>query len=142
MVTIDTFPREDVVTADPDTTVADLASRMADETVGSIVITDDDDRPIGIVTDRNLTIEVLAEGQDPSSVVAEDVMTDDPVTADSDAEIFDVLTDMVDAEIRRIPAVDEDGAVTGIVTFDDFIVLLARELDKPAAIVEAESPPY
>lgn len=138
---IDTFPREDVVTADPSTTAADLASRMADGDVGSIVITDDN-RPVGIVTDRNLTIEVLATGDDPASVSAEDVMVDDPVTADADDEIFDVLTAMSDAEVRRIPAVDENGEITGIVSFDDFVALFALELGKLGDIVGAESPSY
>lgn len=138
---IDTFPREDVVTADPDATVDDLAARMADEEVGSIVITDDD-RPVGIVTDRNLTVEVLAAGADPASVSAEDVMSEDPVTADADDEIFDVLTAMADAEVRRVPAVDENGEIAGIVTFDDFVALFAIELGKLGDIVGAESPPY
>lgn len=141
MVEIDTFPREEVVTADPSTTVDDLASRMADEEVGSIVITEDD-RPVGIVTDRNLTVEVLATGEDPSSVTTEDVMTDDPVTADADDEIFDILTAMADAEVRRVPAVDENGEITGIVSFDDFVALFAIELGKLGDIVAAESPSY
>ncbi len=141
MVDIDTFPREDVVTADPDTTVADLASRMAEEGVGSIVITENN-QPIGMVTDRNLTVEVLATGEDPSSVSAEEVMTDDPVTADADDEIFDVLTAMADAEVRRVPAVDENGEIAGIVTFDDFVALFALELGKLGDIVAVESPSY
>lgn len=141
MVDIRTFPRGDVVAAERDTTAADLASRMAEEGVGSIVITEDD-RPIGIVTDRDLTVEVLAGGEDPSSVTAEDVMSEDPVTADLDAGIFEVLSRMEEAEVRRVPAVDDDGKVVGIVSFDDFVALFGRELEKLGNIAEAESPAY
>jgi CBS domain-containing protein len=141
MVDIRTFPRSDVVTADPDVTAADLASRMDEEGVGSIVITEDD-RLVGIVTDRDLTVGVLAAGEDPSSVSAADLMSEDVVTANLDAGIFDVLSRMEEAEVRRVPAVDEDGKVVGIVTFDDFVALFGRELEKLGNIAEAESPSY
>ena len=141
MVDIRTFPRGDVVAADPETTAADLASRMAEEDVGSIVITEDD-RPVGIVTDRDLTVGVLAGGEDPTSVTAEEVMSEDLVTAELDAGIFEVLSRMEEREVRRVPAVDEDGKVVGIVSFDDFVALFARELEKLGSIAEAESPDY
>ncbi|WP_336343114.1 CBS domain-containing protein [Halalkalicoccus ordinarius] len=141
MVDIRTFPRGEVVAAERDTTAADLASRMAEEGVGSIVITEDD-QPIGIVTDRDLTVEVLAGGEDPTSVTAEDVMTEDPVTADLEAGIFEVLSRMEEAAVRRVPAVDDDGKVVGIVSFDDFVALFGRELEKLGNIAEAESPAY
>lgn len=141
MVDIRTFPRGDVVTADPDATADDLASRMDEEGVGSIVITDDD-RPVGIVTDRDLTVGVLAAGEDPSSVSAEEVMSEEIVTAGLDAGIFEVLSRMEEAEVRRVPAVDEDGKVVGIVSYDDFVALFGRELEKLGHIAEAESPAY
>jgi CBS domain-containing protein len=141
MVDIRTFPRGDVVAAGPETTADELASRMDEEGVGSIVITEDD-RPVGIVTDRDLAVGVLAAGEDPSSVTAEEVMSEDPVTADLDAGIFEVLSRMEEREVRRVPAIDEDGKVVGIVTFDDFVALFARELEKLGNIAEAESPAY
>jgi signal-transduction protein with cAMP-binding, CBS, and nucleotidyltransferase domain len=141
MVDIRTFPRSAVVAADPDTTADELASRMAEEGVGSIVVTEDDS-PVGIVTDRDLTVEVLATGEDPTSVTAEEVMSEEVVTAELDAGIFDVLSRMEEAEVRRVPAVDEDGKVVGIVSYDDFVALFARELAKLGSIAEAESPAY
>ena len=69
-------------------------------------------------------------------------MTNDPVTVGTDSGIFDVLRAMRDAEVRRIPAVDEAGRLDGIVTFDDFVVLLAREFTHLGDVVEAEIPPY
>lgn len=141
MVDIDTFPRGDVVTADPETTAADLASRMAEEGVGSIVIVDDG-RPTGIVTDRDLTLEVLAAEEDPSSVTAADVGSEDVVTVEESAGIFDVLSRMEESEVRRVPAVDEDGQVTALVTYDDFVALFGREVGKLGRVAEAESPSY
>jgi CBS domain-containing protein len=141
MPEIKSIVREQIVSASPETPLTELAKLMATENVGSVVIVEDD-RPRGIVTDRDITVEVVAREQDAASMTAEDVMTEDPVTVDADSGIFDVLRAMNDANVRRIPAVDSDGRVTGIVTFDDFVVLLGRELRLLGDVVEAEIPPY
>lgn len=133
--------RERVVNAAPDTPVVELAQRMEDEDVGSVVIVEDD-RPRGIVTDRDVAIEVVAHGRDHAELTAEDVMTEDLVTVDEDDGIFDVLRTMEEASVRRIPAVDSDGGLAGIVSFDDFVILLGRELKLLGDVAEAESPPY
>lgn len=114
---------------------------MRRESVGSVVV-ERDDEPVGIVTDRDLALKVLGPGLDPEETPAGDVMTEDVVTVDAEAGIFEVLTKMSDAAVRRIPAVDADGNLAGIVTFDDFVALLGRELKKLGDIVEVESPPY
>jgi CBS domain-containing protein len=75
-------------------------------------------------------------------VTAEEVMSEEVVTAELDAGIFEVLSRMEEAEVRRVPAVDEDGKVVGIVSFDDFVALFAREFGKLGSIAEAESPAY
>ena len=141
MPDIKTIVREDVVTGSPDESLTELAERMDEETIGSIVIVEDD-RPQGIVTDRDITIEAVSRGADPTELTAADVMSEDLVTVDADSGIFDVLRTMDEAGVRRIPAVDEDGELAGIVTFDDFVVLLGRELELLGDVVEAEIPPY
>lgn len=141
MPMVKSIVREEVVTADPTTSITDLVTLMDDERVGSVVVTDSG-RPVGIVTDRDVAIKVLKQGRDPAQTTAGDVMTEDVVTVDEDAGIFEVLSRMAEGEVRRIPAVDEDGELTGIVTFDDFVDLLGRELRKLGDVVEAESPPY
>lgn len=133
--------REEVVTADPTTPITDLVTTMDEETVGSIVVVEDA-RPVGIVTDRDLALKVLGGELDPAETTARDVMSDEIVTLPVDTGIFDILTQMAEATVRRIPAVDENGDIAGIVTFDDFVVLLGRELTKLGEIVEAEAPPY
>ncbi|WP_225334099.1 CBS domain-containing protein [Halomicrobium urmianum] len=141
MPEIRSIVRENVVTAAPDAPVSDVATLMDEEDVGSVIVVEDD-RPVGIVTDRDVAVKVVARREDPADVTAEDVMTGDVVTVPLDAGIFEVIRTMQDESVRRIPAVDEDGRLAGIVAFDDFVVLLGRELDQLGDVVEAEIPPY
>lgn len=141
MPDVKSIVRERVVSASPDTSLTELAQLMEQESVGSVVIVEDD-RPQGIVTDRDITIEAVAREEDPTTVTAADVMSEDPVTVDMDSGIFDVIRAMNESNVRRIPATDADGHLAGIVTFDDFVVLLGRELKLLSDVVEEEIPPY
>ncbi|NUC74072.1 CBS domain-containing protein [Haloterrigena sp. SYSU A558-1] len=141
MPEIKSIVREQVVSASPDASLTELADLMDDEGVGSVVIVEEE-QPQGIVTDRDITIEAVSRGEDPTSVTAADVMSEDLVTVDVDSGIFDVLRTMEDANVRRVPATDADGNLAGIVAFDDFVVLLGRELKLLGDVVEAEIPPY
>jgi len=130
-----------VETAGADTRVEVLALTMAEEGIGSVVIEREGD-PVGIVTDRDLVIQVIAEGADPAELTAHDVMTPYPEEVREDAGVFDLTNAMAAREVRRMPVVDDDGDIAGIVTLDDLIVLLATELANLAGVIEAESPPY
>ena len=130
--------KEEVVSAGPDAPIADLSRRMREARVGSVVITENGD-PVGIVTDRDLALSALEEGVDASALVARDVMTPDPVTVDVDDRIFEAIDRMSKAGVRRMPVI-ENGQVAGVVTLDDFVRLLSRELEKLASVIEAESP--
>lgn len=137
---IEDLARSDVVTADPDTPVADLASTMADQRVGSIVITDGAS-PVGIVTDRDLAIRVLGEDHDPSGQTAQNVMTEDLRTIDPAAGFYEATNVMAEAGVRRLPVSDGD-TLEGIVTADDLMELLADEHQQFAAVVRAQRPEY
>lgn len=139
-MTLETIVRKDVVTASPDTGVRELATAMREETVGSVVIVEEE-RPVGLVTDRDLTVRILGGDWDPETTTARDVMTSDPVTVPVEAGIFELTEIMEDAEVRRIPVVDGE-RLAGIVTLDDLYRLLVDELDNLGDVVEAESPPY
>lgn len=141
MPEIRSIVREQVVTAPPDVSLSALAQLMDDKDVGSVVIVDDE-APDGIVTDRDITIEAVARGEDPSETTAGDVMSEELVTVDADSGIFDVLRTMAETNVRRIPATDADGQLAGIVAFDDFVILLGRELKLLGDVIEAEIPPY
>lgn len=132
--------REEVVTADPDTSISEVATAMRDGTVGSVVVVEDE-RPIGLVTDRDIAIRVGADGLDPTAMTAEGTMTPSPVTVDAETGLYDLCSTMCDESVRRVP-VTNDGHLVGIVTMDDVTVLLASELRDLATVIEAESPPY
>ena len=141
-MTVEDVARTGVLTAPPDQSVGNLATVMKEENVGSVVIVDDDDSPVGIVTDRDLVLNVLEPREDPSQVTAGDVMADALVTVDPDRGVLDAIEIMHEHSVRRLPIVDSAGAMAGIVTLDDLVRLLAEELETLAAIVESESPPY
>ncbi|WP_101296087.1 CBS domain-containing protein [Halegenticoccus soli] len=151
---IEKLASEDVVSAGPDATVRELAETMFERSVGSVVIVEDNEL-VGIVTDRDLTVELLAgEGnvnlfeteKDLTEITAKDVMTADPVVVNADDELPRVLHHMDQAHARRIPVVD-DGALVGILALDDVVIHLAGEsahvsaqLDNVASIIRSESP--
>jgi CBS domain-containing protein len=133
--------RTGVMTASRDQSAGNLATVMQEETVGSVII-EADDRPVGIVTDRDLVLEVLEPRREASEVTAEEIMTETPVTVRDDAGVFDAIRQMHEESVRRMPVVDGDGLLAGIVTLDDLVVMLSDEMDTLAGIIEAESPPY
>jgi CBS domain-containing protein len=113
---------------------------MEEVGVGSIVI-ETDMELVGIVTDRDLAVGVLAAGHAPDEVTAADIMTETPVTVAADDGILTATNAMAEHAVRRLPVVD-DGKLVGIVTMDDLIVLLVAELHNLGHVVEAESPTY
>ena len=153
---VEEFARSDVVTASPDASIREVARAMVERTVGSVVIVEDDE-PVGIVTDRDLAVRLLAEegdetvvggGRDPADLTAADVMTADPLVVAVGDELPRVLHHMNEAGARRVPVVDEDGSIAGIVALDDVVVHLAGEsthvsaqLDNVAGVIRPESPP-
>ena len=133
--------RDDVVTADAEASVDELASTLKERNVGSVVVTRDDE-PVGIVTDRDLTVRVLAAGIDPTDTTAADVMTEDPCTIDRREGFYRATELMSEHGVRRLPVHDEDGDLVGILTADDLTELLADEMDGVAEIIRAQRPPY
>lgn len=137
---IDDLARSDPVTAPPETPVTELATIMDDETVGSVVITNGE-TPVGIVTDRDLTVRVLGERADPTDQTAEDVMTTDVRTAEPSAGFYEAATLMADHGIRRLPICEGDTLV-GIITADDITELLADEQQHLGDIIRAQRAEY
>jgi CBS domain-containing protein len=137
---IEDLARSDVVTADTDTPVAALATTMEDQEVGSIVITDGD-TPVGIVTDRDLTVRVLGAGIDPAGQTAADVMTEELCLIDRGAGFYEAADLMSEHGIRRLPVQDGESLV-GIITADDLTELLADEQQKLAEVIRGQRPAY
>lgn len=139
-MTVEDLARTDPIAATRKASIAEVARLMRDEQVGSVVI-EEEHRPVGIVTDRDITVKLTAEGKDPQHVTAEDVMTENPVTVQRDAGVFELVETMAENSVRRIPVVDGD-ELYGIVTLDDLDRLLSDERRNLTEVIEAESPPY
>jgi len=129
--------RKDVDVAECDATTHDAAARMLQRT---LVIVDGDRRPVGIVTDRDLTQRVLAKGRDARTTTVTDVMTELPRTVYLDTPIEEALKVMRKYECRRIPVIDEKGRLEGIVALDDILLLLAREFASIQQLLGSETP--
>ncbi|HMB49632.1 CBS domain-containing protein [Natronoarchaeum rubrum] len=139
-MTVDQIAREEVVTATREDGAAAIAERMAEADVGAVVITEGDE-PAGIVTDRQIATTVGADGT-VADLDATDLMTADPVTVGTDAAPFELVQTFSDAGVRRLPVVDGDGALAGIVSLDDLLVLLANEFADVGDVLEAQSPRF
>jgi CBS domain-containing protein len=117
----------DVVTVRPETTVWEIADAMDEHSVGCLVVTSEAGHPLGIVTDRDLVLRVVAPGRDPEKTVARDVMTTPLVTAAHDEGLPRVIELMRTRAIRRVPLL-RDGHVVSIVSLDDILVELSSDL--------------
>ncbi len=111
---------------------------MMREEIGSLVVVDDERFPLGIITDRDLVISVIAGGKNSEEVIVEEVMTKDLVYIDESANIMDILSTLSEYSIRRMP-VTKDGKLIGIVSVDDLIVVIATELSDLAIALSSKS---
>lgn len=128
------------VTAPPDATVKDLAQTMDEDGIGDVIITEHE-HPIGIVTDRDIML-AYARGKDLDAMHARDVMTENPVTIRHDAESVDLPERMAEAKVRRMPVVDDQKRLVGVVTLDDVVAVTGEELKNVATVIEEQSPAY
>ena len=131
----------EVVVVGPDASIAEAAKLMREHHVGDIVVVEQrtpEPVPVGILTDRDIVIEVLAAEVAPQSVAVRDVMSNSLVTAREDEELLDVVGRMRLSGVRRIPVVNQQGGLEGILTVDDVLELLAEQINGLAALVKVE----
>ena len=131
---------DDVVTTAPDATVGDVADQLESEKVGSVVVAEDDE-PVGIVTDRDIALEIN-QTDDVASQSVEAVMTEDPATLREDEPGMEISRAIDENNVRRIPVVDENDKLAGIVTLDDLVATIGEELDNVSETIESQSPDY
>ena len=117
----------DVQTIRPDQRVQEAASFMLSADAGSIPVTDGD-RLIGMITDRDIAVRGVAKGHGPDTPVRE-LMTDDVICAREDDDVDDVASKMSEAQVRRLPVIDDNERLCGIVSLGD----LSRDADEDAA---------
>ncbi len=116
-----------VVVASEDEFVIDIARKLRDAKVGCVIVTRDK-HPVGIVTDRDIAIRVVAEGLDPSKTHVSEILTYDPCLVRVDDGIETAVARIRKHGVRRLPIVDNQGALIGMVTADDLMILLGREV--------------
>jgi CBS domain-containing protein len=128
----------EVCSVSPEATVQEAALRMKEEEVGSLVVIQGE-RPAGFLTDRDLALRVLAEGRSPDTPVHE-VMSQPVHTVPAEAGIVEPLQLMRDKQIRRLPLVDGEGKLCGILSLDDYMMLLGKAGSLAGDIVRSGSP--
>ena len=126
------FCNRNVVCATGDTTIVEAAHLMRSNHVGDVIVVDragkEPRRPIGIVTDRDIVIEVIAAGLDPELVKLADLLLRPLVTVDERTGYAETIRVMTANGVRRMPVVNEAGVLVGIITLDDVLHQLAIPL--------------
>jgi CBS domain-containing protein len=135
------FCRKTGAIIQPTQRVAEAAQRMRDEHLGAIVVVQDDLRPVGMVTDRDLVTRLVAERKEAAVVPVSDVMSPGPAVARVEDSLDQTLFAFKKHGVRRLPIVDGQGRVAGLVSLDDVLVLLSAELDQTAAAVRENQGP-
>lgn len=132
------------VTVGPSAGLAVAARLMRDEHIGYLVVVEPErstgpgGAPIGVITDRDIVVAVVAREADPCALRVGDVMARDPVVARNDASLESVSRLMRDHGIRRLPVVDAYGRACGVVSMDDILEVLAQELSDVATLIRNE----
>lgn len=141
-MTVDDLCVHSVVSVERDTPLAQCAKIMHDDHVGSLIVTEtrggNRQVPVGILTDRDITIEVVAFSLDPATITAGDIMAQPLVTAQSGEDIMSVLARMREKGVRRVPIVASDGSLTGILSADNIWEMLAQEVDALVRVMKSE----
>jgi len=131
----------EVITIQRDETVLEAAKLMRQYHVGAVIVVDKrNDRliPVGIVTDRDLVVEVLATELDQTVITVGDIMAPEVFTIKENTDTPEAIQFMRRKTIRRTPIVDEDGELVGIIALDDVMELLSTELLDVAKLIRYE----
>jgi CBS domain-containing protein len=125
-----------VVTASIRMTIAEAARAMRAKNVGALVVVNAG-RPVGVLTDRDIVMNVVAQGKDPDVARVGDLMRRKPAVLRADAGLLDAAQMFARTGVRRLPVVDRRGELTGIIAIDDLVILLGNEMGHVAAALAA-----
>ena len=132
--------RKDVVTVKPGTLVKEVTKLMEEKNIGSVIITDDKEM-FGIITDRDIALGIVNKDMNPQQTTVDELMTHNFVLVlREDIGLFEALEQVKKSAVRRFPVVGIDGNLKGIITIDDIITLLSKEMADVASIIENEGP--
>ena len=131
----------EVVITKPETEIRAAAKLMRECHVGDLVVVehkDNENIPVGILTDRDLVVEVLALDLNPETVTVADIMSFEPVTVSVEAGLFEALEQMRAKGIRRLLVVNKRGGLEGILTADDVLELMGEAVGDLLALIKRE----
>ena len=130
-MTIGTICNREVITVQRDATVLHAAVLMRQYHVGDVVVIENRKNktvPIGIVTDRDIVVELVATELDCKVITVGDIIITKLIVVKDSAGVFEAIQLMANKGVRRLPVVDDDGGLVGIITLDDLLLLLSKEL--------------
>jgi len=131
----------EVVIAEKDMEILETARLMRKHHVGDLVIVDKRNGttvPVGILTDRDLVVEVMAQEVPPGEITAADVMSLEVQTVHEEEGIWETLERMRDLGVRRMPVIDQDGSLVGLVAMDDLLELFTEAMDNMTRLIKGE----
>lgn len=131
----------EVVIAQSNISTLEAAKLMRQHHVGDVLVVEDRNGvrvPVGIVTDRDLVVEIMAPELDQMVITVGDIMAPDLVTVKENTGVFEAIQYMRAKGVRRLPVVDGSGGLVGILTLDDLLELLGEELLALAKLVRHE----
>ena len=140
-MSIGTFCNRDVVIVEQSCTILEASRLMRQHHVGSLIVVASEDgisRPLAVITDRDLVVEVLAANLLPEAVRIGEVVTETLCSVRESEGVFETMRLMRERGVRRVPVVDERGALQGIVTVDDLLALLAEEMNELSRLITRE----
>lgn len=122
-----------------DTPLCDVAKLMRDHDCGQIPVIDAAGRPVGVVTDRDIVVRLLADGRDPTSACASDCMSSPAMTIDATQTLADACDLMEAQRVRRLPVIDADGRLCGMVAQAD-VALHGRDRETLEVVKQVSEP--
>jgi CBS domain-containing protein len=126
-----------VVTVSPDATAFEAANLMRSKHVGCVVVVNDS-RPVGMVTDRDIVLGVVASARKPGETAVREIMTANLTTVNVNYDLLDAVRLMRSRGVRRLPVVDEHRHLLGIITMDDTLTAFGAEIGDLAGAVKKE----
>lgn len=139
---VDSVCSKNVIVVSRDEAVQTVAHLMREYHVGAVVVTEDlhgQRRPVGVVTDRDLVVEILAKDLDIASVTAGDLISEHLVSVSADTSVLEAIEIMSNRGVRRAPVVDEPGRhLVGMLAVDDVLAVLSRSVDRVASLIRYE----
>lgn len=131
----------EVVTVERDAPIRDAVNLMRSDHVGDVVVVEKSDgghAPVGILTDRDIVVQILAEDVDIDAVNVTDVMSYELVTLPEATTLVDAIWILRENGVRRAPVVDDNGLLTGIITVDDILAVIAEQLTDLVQVIAIE----